>query len=877
MAVSSQPQPRAVGTYASRAEPAAGRPLLVPRPRLLDELTAQPAPVSLVSAPAGSGKTSLLRTLLSVHDMPTAWLDVGRVDDTASTLWAGILAALRATSVFSPSSRIHHLAPPGGTIDVGFVADVVGAVAQAGGRVRLVLDDLHSVRDQRTLESLDHLLARQPDELLLVFSSRHDPPLALHRLRLAGRLREIRRDDLAFSGVELQEVLERAGCALDATQVEQLRLRTEGWAAGIRIAVLALLEGADPDAFLDAFGGDDHALADYLVAEVLAHQPEELRSFLLATSICSTVPVQLAVRLTGRDDAGDVLEQLALRQALTDRLDRRREVYRYHAVLRTYLDAERRRRHPVEEAASHLIAGRWFAEQGDWLHALEHLGQADAPDEFLTLMRDHAITVIFDGQLSSLQRLLADLPTTLQDDAAVLLLRCLLALVEEGAAPADELLAGLDLDALLHDGDPWLAALAALVDVQRATLGYSLETALARLASRLEVPTGNVDLDLLVLHNWSLATLRTGERELADRTLRAVVDRARLGGRDALVVSCLCHLSVSSLMSEDLVDAEDLSRGALALADRRGWTRSDRTFPAHLVLAWVGYQRVERELSALHLGVALTSIGPMSDPRLVRSLALCQLLLRLDEGADAYTALRDHRARRTVREHEMSPILHAHVGPGLVRAALDIGETTWATEIVEEHGRPLVEHAEHALLRAMVLHAAGQGAAAERLIAPAIDGRSPSFLRGTLMRCHLLAGELALERAMETRAHDAVLAALRIADETGNLRPFLDAGPAVRQHVVTAADRSGRLATVAERVASLLIARSTGRTPLVLLTPTEASILRDLPSLLTIREIATARSVSTNTVKTHLSAMYRKLGVRSRREAVAVARARGLV
>ena len=866
---------RVAGT---RDRPAMAASLLVPRPRLLDEVTVDPAPVSLVCAPAGSGKTSLLEPLLdAVDDVPTAWLDVGRLEDTARAFWAGVLAALRATSVFAPASRIHHLEPPGDTIEVGFIDDVLTAIAEAGRRVRLVLDDLHSIRDPRTLESLDRLLARQTDALLLVLLSRHDPPLALHRLRLAGRLREIRGADLAFSGDELQELLDRAGCALDAAQAEQLRVRTEGWAAGIRIAVLSLSEGVDPDRFLTAFGGDDHAVADYLVAEVLTQQPEDLREFLLATSICTTIPVGLAIRLSGREDAAEVLEQLARRHALTDQLDRRREVYRYHAVLRTYLDAERRRRRPAGEAALHHIAGTWFAEEGEWLHALEHLARADAPERFLALLRERGITVIFDGQVSWLQRVLADLPATLRGDTAVLLLRSLLALMEEGPAPAEELLSGIDLDAVRGGDDVWLAALAGVVDVTRVKFGRSLERALDSLTPLVSVATGNVDLDLLVLQNWSLATMRTGDLEVGDRRLREVLDRARLGGRDRLVVSSLCWLATSAIMREDLTGAEELARDALSTADHRGWTRSHRAFPAHLALAWIGYHRVERELSAHHLAVALASIGEMSDPRLVHSLRLCQLLVRLDEGFAAYSDLRDHRARRSDVGASMSPTFHAQVGPGLVQAALDIGERAWATGLAEEHGRPLAAYGESALLRAIVLRAAGQDLAAIAAIERVLDGRLPLLLRGSLIRCHLLAAELAFQRDMLTRAHEALLAALRIADETQIVRPFVDTTPAVQSHLVAAADRSGRFADVSRRIAGLVAERSAGQSPLLMLTPTEASLLRDLPSLLTIREIAAARSVSVNTVKTQVRMLYRKFGATSRREAVEVARARGLL
>jgi LuxR family transcriptional regulator, maltose regulon positive regulatory protein len=854
------------------------RSSLIQRPRLLHDLVVQPAAVSLVCAPAGSGKTSLLRTLLDLRDdIPTGYIDAARLDRTPQGLWSQVLQTLRALDVFPATSRIHHLRAPEGTIAPGFVDDVAAAISTAERRVRLILDDLHLIGDQRILQSLDALLARQPDDLLLVLSTRRDPALALHRLRLGGRLHEIRGSDLAFRQHELVELLDRAGCHLDAVWAERLNRCTEGWAAGIRIAVLSLMDGADPAQLLTTFDGDDRGVADYLVAEVLAQQPEELRTFLLTTSVCTTLPVGLAVHLSGREDAAVVLDGLCQRQALTEQVGRRREVYRYHTVLRTYLDAERRRHAPSGEAALQAKAGEWFADQGDWLHALQHLALADAPDRFVDLLRRQAITVMFDGRLTVLREILEQLPPRFPVETSVILIRALLAFAEDGPGSAEEVLSGLDLCSVTQDTDHWLATLAAVVQLQRTFGGAGRRAALDELARLATRPTGSVDLDLLVLHHRGLAMLLDGDVETAEHTLREAAGRARLGSRDALRVSCLCHLAIAALGAEELRNAETLAMDATSIAAHRSWTRTDRVLPAHLALTWVHYQRGATDRAAHHLDAALASLGPTTDQQLVQSLAVCELLVRWDDGGDPYHLLHDHRRRTRHARVAMSPHFHASIGPALVRAALETGEPSWALEFAREHGDREAAPGEHDLMRAMLLRAAGHETAADKAVRPILDGSVSVLFRSTLIHAHLMAARSALQRASAARAHESLLSALQIAEETEILRPFKHAGPEVHEQLIVAADRGGHLTSVAYRVFDLVANETERSAPSALLTNSEAAILRDLPSLLTIRDIAAARCISINTVKTHLRATYRKLGVNGRREAVEVARKRGLL
>ncbi|TVR35637.1 MAG: hypothetical protein EA388_06385 [Nitriliruptor sp.] len=871
----------APSSYSSNARIAKRRSaasLLVPRPRLLEGLVVEPAPISLICAPAGSGKTSLIRALLEASDeVPTAFVNVSQVDPSVPGVWDAIHASLSALDV-SPADagETHDRQPPVGVVGPDLIDNLVAAITAADRKVRLVLDDLHTIDDPATFRSLDALLTKQPVQLLLVLSTRHDPPLALHRHRLAGRLHEVRGADLAFHRDELVELLDRAGCELDTAGVELLHLHTEGWAAGIRIAVLSLLTGVEPEELLTDFGGLDQGVADYLMAEVLSTQSEEMRAFLLTTSACSTLPADLAIHLSGRDDAPEVLDDLVRRQALTERIERRRRIYRYHVVLRTYLDAERRRRHPESEARLQRTVGEWYAAQGQWLHALEHLARADAPERLLELLLEHSVTLMLDGQLDQLEGLLRGLPTELQQQPAVRLVRLLLASPYEQTGVALEMLAHLDLAALTAGGDHLVATLAALVQVQHALYADDLEQVLQEFVGRTSLPTGNVAVDLLVRHHRAIALLFLDRLDEANDLLFEVVDRARIGGRDALAISSLGHLATASLRVEDLSRSEEWALEARVTAARRGWMQLSNLLPTQIALAWISFQRVDRDAARLYLddALALRNAAMRSHP--IRYLDAIEVVIRLDGGEDAYQLLGDHRSR-TRRPVSMSPQFSANFGPILVWSALMLGEQDWANGFARDYSDQDRSPGESDLMRAMLLVSAGHEAAAGKTLRRIIHGDVEVLVRSTLIYAHILSSTLAFRRASSSQAHDSLMAALRLADETGIVRPFINIGPEVHRQLIESADRAGHLASVARAIVSLIRGQPVGPVGHSLLTAAELSVLRDLPSLLSIRDIAESRSVSTNTIKTHLSAIYRKLGVNGRRAAVEVGRRQGLL
>ena len=265
----------------------------------------------LVCAPAGYGKTLLLadwsRTSTGVD---TAWVGVDRDDNDPRRLWAAVVAAIAGCPSVPQSSRLHGRWAWRAGAQPEFLAELAEAVQALPQPLRLILDDVHELVDPDALHGVQILTRIKPASLQLVLSSRLDPPLSLPRLRLQGRLRELRAAQLAFTPAQAAQLLERSGLRLSPQQVEVLHRRTGGWVAGLRLAARAVAESADREAFLTHFSGDDRSVADYLVGEILSGLPQAAQEFLRVISICDPVPIGLAAALSEREEAGSVLDRL---------------------------------------------------------------------------------------------------------------------------------------------------------------------------------------------------------------------------------------------------------------------------------------------------------------------------------------------------------------------------------------------------------------------------------------------------------------------------------------------------------------------------------------------------------------------------------------
>ncbi|HEY1134006.1 MAG TPA: helix-turn-helix transcriptional regulator, partial [Nocardioides sp.] len=377
----------------------------VSRPRLDASISrAVDVPVTVVSAPAGFGKTTLLAGRLSALDLPVAWVSLDARDRRPASFWSYLLTALDRAVPGSAAAALTLFGSGQAAIEA-VLAGVVNELSVFDGDLVLVLDDYHLADGPEVAEGMTFLVDHLPPQLHLVISTRADPGLPLPRLRVRGELVEVRAADLRFDDSEVASYLnDLNGLNLPTEAIAALEARTEGWVAALQLAALSLRDRVDAAGFVQRFAGDDRFVVDYLADEVLDRQPGDVRRFLLETSVLEQLnaPLCEAVVDSGPGGGRAMLDLLERQNLFLVPLDDHRRWYRYHHlfgdVLRAHLLQERREVVPD----LHRRASRWHAENGDVEGAVRHaLLAGDAPaaaelveraiPDFRRLRREHVI------------------------------------------------------------------------------------------------------------------------------------------------------------------------------------------------------------------------------------------------------------------------------------------------------------------------------------------------------------------------------------------------------------------------------------------------------------------------------------------------------
>ena len=316
------------------------------RTELLAELDAGAAAgaTTLVCAPTGYGKTLLLADwATSRAPVPTVWVTLDGGDDDPRRMWASVLAAITAHTPLPASTPAQSSFAWSAAEHTEFVAALADDLHSLPNPITLILDNVNTLTNPEALRGLRILTGSAAPQVHLVLSSRFDPPLGLNQLRRSGRLREVRADRLRFTSAESATLLAKAGLSLTAPQVQRLHQRTGGWAAGLRLAALALTEVPDPDRFIAEFSNDECCVADYLTGEVLNRLRPDTLALLRAVSTADPITAELAVELSGRDHAGDLLDSFGHDTSLLSVVGGQPKTYRIQPTLRTYLLAFPRR------------------------------------------------------------------------------------------------------------------------------------------------------------------------------------------------------------------------------------------------------------------------------------------------------------------------------------------------------------------------------------------------------------------------------------------------------------------------------------------------------------------------------------------------------
>jgi LuxR family maltose regulon positive regulatory protein len=407
--VTGSPRPELLWTKLVAPAPRTG---LLPRAGLQSLLQSSlQAKLCLVAAPAGSGKTTLLAQWRAVAGGGrVAWVSLEESDNDPTRFWSYLVAALRTVEPQVGAVALEALGGPSVELERVVVPSLVNDLATVAAPLVLVLDDYHLITEASCHRTLGRFLDHLPPAVHVVLSTRLDPPLPLARMRAQGELAELRVVELQFTGEETAELLNGSmGLGLAAEDVARLAERTEGWAAGLVLAGLSLRGRPDSSGFIAAFSGGDRHVADYLVAEVLERQPEELREFLLRTSVLERLSGPLCDAVLQTQGSAELLGELEASNLFVVPLDDRRQWYRYHQLFADLLRLQLGAREPTLVPVLHRRAAAWHQAAGNVDEAIGHASAAGDPAEAGALIARHWASHWLGGQRATVARWLKGL------------------------------------------------------------------------------------------------------------------------------------------------------------------------------------------------------------------------------------------------------------------------------------------------------------------------------------------------------------------------------------------------------------------------------------------------------------------------------------
>jgi ATP/maltotriose-dependent transcriptional regulator MalT len=664
------------------------RPELVDRTALVDRLVGSGVPLTLVAAPAGSGKTTLLAAWRASENesRPFAWLSLDRGDNDPVRFWAYIVGAVRAVAPDIGEPVLALLRAPGTDLIETVVPAAVAELERLDREIVLVLDDYHLVSNPEVHASVELLVEHLPAALHLVIATRADPPLPLARLRVRGDLLEIRADDLSFSEPEAAILLnDVTGLTLEHEDVTRLHGRTEGWAAGLYLAGLTIRGRPDAREFIDAFAGDDRHIVDYLVSEVLEREPDDVRTFLVRTSILERLSGSLCDAVLERTGSAEMLTRLERSNLFIVPLDTRRKWYRYHHFFADLLVHELRQAEPELFPELHRRAALWHRAEGLVSEAIHHSLAGGDVAEASELAALHWNDFLNQGRLETVAGWLDAFP----DDVILGDARLCIARAGRGVALGrrDDVEEWLDraeaapLPSAVRHGASTIEAEAT---IYRTTNRFMT----GDVARALESGRRAIELEEDERSPWRCmawaALGRTlfwsGDAAHSEHALREAVSRSQPSSNNLSVIGALGYLAVLHVERGELGEAERIVEDALSRTDAYGfsehWVQAMALVARARVLAERGPLAAAEALAAR--AVELTRRGSV---RIELAYALLTLADVLEAAGDGAAAAARREAREVVDHCPDPGILSRRVGRTERRPVPALGEELTTKEL----------------------------------------------------------------------------------------------------------------------------------------------------------------------------------------------------
>ncbi len=862
---------------------------LVPRPRLVERLNAGiHRKLTLISAPAGFGKTMLVCEWAAQSERPVTWLSLDKGDSDPAHFWSYLVAAFRkvcdAVEELPPTPRQSPSSPPEPVL-----TRLINIIAAESAPFVLVLDDYHVIQSAVVHEILSFLLDHQPPQMHLVIATRVDPPLPLSRLRGRGQLTGLYQTDLRFTPVEVSEFLQEVmGLDLSSEDVEALGHRTEGWIAGLQMAAISMRGHNDVSGFVRAFTGSHRYILDYLSEEVLRQQPGYVQTFLLQTAILDRLSSELCDAVIEIDSLGDgranvsaqsILESLERNNLFVVPLDDARCWYRYHHLFADLLRQRLRIEHPELVPELHRRASQWYEQKGWTADAVGHALTSGDHEWAASLIRRAGWATFTRGEMTTILDWIAALPDDFVRSRPQLGILNAWAMAKSGQSERVEAcLAAVEPSGL--EGE--VAAVRAYVaGVQR---DFALAIELAQQAFE-DLPEERIFLRAIVAQNLGVAYHWNGDPIAASRTLNQAIELSRAADQVYQTLTAMSILGRAYEMQGALHRAQSTYQEALDLASEPG----DRPVP-FASMAYVGmagplyeWNDLDAAMRCAAEGIRLSELGGFAAYQIFGYARLSRIYEAQGERARAVDALQ--KAELLGRGSEYALVV-ALVSEWQIRLWAAQGKVASVTRWARSHRVSLSDELDAA-------QEVEQAAVARALI---IEGRSGEALPLLARLLNIAQATGRMGRAIQILVLQAVAfqaqddldgalaslkQALSLAEPEGYVRTFVDEGKAMHRLLRYALSQRVMPNYVA-RILAALGEVADSRPPAMAsliepLTEREVEVLRLIVAGLSNAEIADELYIAVSTVKSHVNHIFGKLEVKSRTQALAKVRALNLL
>ncbi len=870
------------------------RPDVVVRSRLVERLNEDLCHsvgfgrrVTLICAPAGFGKTTLISEWIAGCERPVAWLSLDEEDSDPTRFLTYLVAALQTVIARVGEEVLGALHSPQPPPPETILTTLLNDLSTIPDNLALVLDDYHVIDSPQIDGALTFLIEHLPPQMHLVVATREDPPLPLSRMRARGQLTELRAADLRFSNDETAEFLTRVmGLNLSTEDVSTLETRTEGWIAGLQLAALSMQGRQDTANFIHSFTGSHRFVMDYLVEEVLHQQPASIQTFLLRTSILERLcgPLCDAVLHEESDSGQATLEYLERANLFLVPLDNERRWYRYHHLFAELLGQQSRQSagssmdERIDAAELHLRASVWYEENGFELEAFHHAATAHNVERAERLIEGSDVPLYFRGAARPVLNWLASLPVEILDGrpslwvmyAWTLMATFQNAQVEPKLQAAETALRDLQVDEYTRD----LAGRVAAIRAMLAANHYQTDIIIAQSQRALELlHPDNLYVRTVVMRTLAIAYQFQGERAAARETYAEAISMSEASGNLYVNILATTGLGIIQASDNQLHQAEETYHRVLELV---GDPTQPMACSAYLGLAHIRYEwdDLERAQQYGRQAVQLARQIDVIDSAAAGEIFLARLKLAQGAAAQAASMLSD--LERFVRRHNFIRQIPA-VAAAQVLVMLHQGDVMVAAHLAGAHKIPLSQ--------ARVYLAQGDPAQALSVLRPYRQQMEANAWQDQLLKGMVLQALAHHALGEEDVALHVLGDALGLAVPGGFIRTFVDEGRPMARLLSGAAAHGLMPGYVQQLLAACEADIQTGGCevissdqPLVeSLSQRELEVLSLIADGLSNREIGERLFLALDTVKGHNRRIYDKLDVQRRTEAVARARELGLL